>query len=129
MPVVFKGKVTTKTETCNKAARTGNRRKHFEACVQKLVPIIRELRAAGVKDIRTFMERLNAMGIAAPNGGPFSYGTMLRVWERAKALGLDEGPRSQSKAASERPYRFTSNFLKAAKQKEMTKLLAALPPN
>ena len=128
MPLVINGKLITKTEPCNKGARKGNRRKHFDGCVEKLVPLIQQLRAEGVKDIRTFMERVNAMGILAPNEGRFSYGTMRRVLKRAKELGLDAGPRSLSRAASEKPYRFMSNSAKTAKLKAaLTKLSAAHP--
>src|SRR5437016_1570085 len=109
MPLVINGKLITKTEPCNKAARKGNRRKHFDACVQKLVPMIQQLRAAGARDIRAFAERLNAMGILAPNGRRFTYGTMRRVLNRAKELGLDVGPRSLSQAASQKPYRAWSH--------------------
>jgi hypothetical protein len=48
------------------------------------------------------MEALNHQGIAAPTGGVFTYGATHRVLHRLKRLGLGEGPRTVSEAASAR---------------------------
>jgi hypothetical protein len=119
MPLIFLGKIKHKK---------GNRRKHFDAYVAKIVPIIVKQRGEGVKDIRSLVQRLNAEGIPAPSGGTFSYGTTRRVLLRAKELGLADGPRSLSSAASQRPYKARTRGSMSAKQKEaLAKLLAALP--
>ncbi|WP_443026253.1 recombinase family protein [Sphingomonas sp. CCH9-F2] len=81
----------------------GNRRRGFEADVRQVAPLIRECQAAGIVCVRAIAEALNADGVKAPSGRPWSYATMLRVMDRAAALGLAACKHSLSEAARARP--------------------------
>jgi hypothetical protein len=78
---------------------------HFDRLVTALAPLIRRYQSSGIHDIRKLAACLNAAGIPAPSGGPFTYATMRRVLVRMRELNLGSGPRTLSAAASQRPAR------------------------
>jgi hypothetical protein len=88
------------------AQQMGNRRKHFDAWVVTLAPMIRELQSEKILNVSKLAKRLNFEGFNTPSGRPFTYSTMYRILQRAKELGVAEGPRSLSTAASNRAYQF-----------------------
>src|SRR5438132_1480250 len=98
MPVYFKCQLES-TE------RRGSRGRHFDAVIETLAPGINGFRSAGIHDIRKLVASLNDAGIPAPNGGPFTYGTLRRVLVRMRQLYLGPGPRTLATAATQRPYK------------------------
>ena len=94
MPVIFKKSTAD--------VLVQNRQKNFNAHVASLAPTIRKLQAEGVRDVAGLAAGLNAEGFRAPSGGPLVYTTMYRILDRAEDLGLADGPRNVSTAASNR---------------------------
>jgi hypothetical protein len=98
MPVMFR---STKKQVPIRTGRGGG----FDAAVRELAPFIAKLQSAGCRDIRKLAEQLNAAGLSAPSGEPFSYGTLWRILNRLAKLGLGLGPRTMSEVAKRpRPY-------------------------
>ena len=69
-----------------------SRGRGFDAAILKLAPNIAELQSVECPAIHELAERLNELGLNAPSGNPFSYGTMRRVLIRLAQLGLCSGP-------------------------------------
>ena len=82
----------------------GNRGRHFDLKVRTLAPSIAEVRASGSLDVRQIAKCLNERGLVGSSGRPLSYGAMHRILVRLEKLHLGPGPRTRSKAASNRPY-------------------------
>lgn len=101
MPVIFK----TSPKVMPVRSRTAN----FNEAVKSLAPAINKLRAEKIDDIRTLAKCLNDAGVPAPNGGPFTYGTMRRVLVRLGKLHLGSPPRTLPTAAAARPSRRYKN--------------------
>jgi len=74
--------------------------KHWQLddAAHALAPIIVEIRKAGHHGIAEIAMCLNAKGLVAPSGGPFTYETTRRILKRIKLLGLGDGPRTKSAA-------------------------------
>jgi hypothetical protein len=104
MPVRFIGKL-------NPPERKG-RGRHFDQSVRGLASTINKLRSEGFHDIGQLADRLNQAGAAAPNGGPFTYGSMRRVLIRLCGLRLGLGPQSRSAAATQREKAKLQNYEK-----------------
>lgn len=84
--------------------KIANRSKAFNETVRALASWIALVRNEGNRSVEEIMKALNAHGVPAPNGKAFTYGTTHRVLKRLKELGLGDGPRSVSKANSQRGY-------------------------
>jgi hypothetical protein len=102
MPIIFH---STKNLVLNRSGRGGR----FDAAVRELAPFIVELQSAGYRDIRKLAKQLDAVGLRAPSGEPFSYGTLWRILNRMAKLGLGLGPRTMTEVARQprpwvRPY-------------------------
>jgi hypothetical protein len=102
MPVIFN---TLKNGPNASAPTKSNRRHGFDKAVKALAPRLEVLQASGVRGIREIATALNDLGLKAPNGGTFTYGTTRRVLQRLVELELGLGPRTLSGAASKRPYK------------------------
>jgi hypothetical protein len=74
--------------------------------VRALTSQVAEVRKEGARTVEEITKALNAGGVLAPSGKPFTYTTTHRVLKRLAKLGLGDGPRSVSKANSERGYVF-----------------------
>jgi hypothetical protein len=101
VPVIFNGVLFRP----NVKALPG--RPSYNEAIKKLVPAIHEARKNGHHAVGAIASYLNAKGITAPSGRPFSYATLhsilLRLWE----LGLADPSRSKTEAAQQKPrYRF-----------------------
>ena len=102
MPVIING---IKKQILIRTGRGGA----FDSAVKLLAPSIAKFQSAGCRDIRKLVKQLNGVGLTAPSGRPFSYGTLRRVLIRQADLHLGQRPRSVATAANQRasrPYRF-----------------------
>jgi hypothetical protein len=106
-------------------------RPSYNEAIKKLVPAIKEAREKGHYGVREMADYLNSKGISAPSGRPFSYTTLHDILERLWELGVTEGTRPISEAASKRRYRFrrgrsTSGPALTALRREQPELLKGL---
>jgi hypothetical protein len=60
----------------------------FDSAIQEIAPTIADLQSGECPAIHELAEQLNAVGLLAPSGKPFSYTTMRRVLIRLAQLGL-----------------------------------------
>jgi hypothetical protein len=82
-------------------------RPSYNEAIKKLVPAIKEARQNGHHAVGAIADYLNAKGIIAPSGRPFSYATLHSILVRLEDLRLADAPRSKSEAAQQKPrYRF-----------------------
>jgi hypothetical protein len=97
MPVTILG---TKKQAPVRTARG----RAFDAAIRELAPTIAECQAGECPAIHQLAEQLNALGLLAPSGKPFSYTTMRRVLIRLAQLGLCLRPMtlSESKVRTQR---------------------------
>jgi hypothetical protein len=108
-----------------KTGTPGRRRANFDQEVRALAPLISNFRAAGILRIRDLVAYLNENNVRAPSGKKFSFGTLRRVLRRLEELQLGEGPRSLSRAASERAARpYTFRRSKAARATDLADFFA-----
>jgi hypothetical protein len=91
MPVIIHG---TKKQPPIRSPRG----RGFDAAILKYQPIIAKLQSAECPAIHELAEKLNELGLTAPSGNPFSYGTMRRVLIRLAQLGLCIGPMTLSES-------------------------------
>jgi hypothetical protein len=96
MPIIIQKKI--KTEAPVRKGRGAG----FDKEVRKRALFIAALQTAGCRDIREMVRRLNDVGLTAPSGRPFSYGTLRRVLTRMKELGLGPGTRTKKEAKAAR---------------------------
>jgi hypothetical protein len=68
------------------------RRRGFNRKVAELAPIIAKLQKAQFLNVQEIADELNRLGVAAPGGGDFSFGTTYRVLIRGAELNLCSGP-------------------------------------
>jgi hypothetical protein len=78
------------------------RRLRREDAARALAPVIKEIREAGHDSNAEIAKCLNERGLRAPSGGPFSPETTRKIQLDIKRFGLGDGPRSISKALTER---------------------------
>jgi len=101
VPVIFNGVLLRP----NVKALPG--RPSYNEAIKKLVPAIKEARKNGHHAVGAIANYLNAKGITAPSGRPFTYATLHSILVRLEELRLADAPRSISEAASQQPrYRF-----------------------
>jgi hypothetical protein len=115
MPVTF-------SPSMQVAPRPGNRKAHFDARVRELAPLIQQHRTDH-QSIEQLANRLNEVGIPAPNGGLFTYSTLRRILVRIRELRLGPGPRNGSTAATERP---TRDYFRRSKRMRARRARAVL---
>src|ERR1700683_5682964 len=77
-------------------------RDQFDAAVKALAPVIGGIRSKGIVSIPDVMQCLKDQGIAAPNGKQFTTGSTHRVLTRLAEMNLGPGPRSVSRALTDR---------------------------
>jgi len=99
-------------------------RPRFNAALKELAPLISQIRAQGHHGISEIADCLNAQGVQTLKGKPFSYTTMQRILHRLKRLGLGDGLRTVSQAASRRPSRPRPSL--ESRQREMASVLASM---
>jgi hypothetical protein len=75
-----------------------SRHRQLDDAAHALASIIVEIRKAGHEGIAEIAMCLNAKGLVAPSGGPFTYETTRRILKRIKLLGLGDGPQTKSAA-------------------------------
>jgi hypothetical protein len=74
----------------------------FDAAILKFVPTIAELQLIECPAIHELAQQLNELGLVAPSGNPFSYGTTRRVLNRLAQLGLCSRPMTLSESRQRR---------------------------
>jgi hypothetical protein len=92
MPIIIQKKI--KAEAPVRKGRGAG----FDKEVRKRALFIVALQTAGCRDIRELVRRLNDVGLTAPSGLPFSYGTLRRVLKRMKEMRLGPGTRTKKEA-------------------------------
>lgn len=75
----------------------------FDSAVKKLAPSLDALREQkALRAVRKLVIKVNELGILAPSGKRFTFGSMYRVLTRMRELDVGKGPRSRSLAAQDR---------------------------